>query len=322
MYDELFERRGLSFDRLRALVEVANAGGIAKAVGDDPVRQSQYSRQLKELEQFFGVELTCRKGRVLMLTPAGRRLAAAVRAAFTSFCDIRSALANSPMEVTVGAGEALLHWILADATGALRASWPNVVITLDNRQTNAVVDAVAEHSIDFGLVRSGAVPKTLDSRNVGHLDYRFFVPLALTSKSNGNDPARLLAQVPLATLEGRGDYAQRLQEVGRSLCAPLKIALTCTTLPQICRAVRSGSYAGVLPTLACSELPADRYAAFDLPALKALRRPLAFCWHPRLFGIRDNMEKLSEALGDAIERRLSNANGEASRAYPITQKPA
>ena len=305
MYDKLFEQRGLSFDRLRALVDVADAGGIAKAVGDNPVRQSQYSRQLKELDQFFGGELTCRKGRSLTLTPAGRRLAAAVRAAFTSFCDIRSELANLPMEVTVGAGEALLHWILADVTGTLRASWPDLVITLDNRQTNAVVDGLAEHSIDFGLVRSGAVPKTLHSRIVGHLDYRLFVPRSLIPKSKGKDPTRLLTQVPMATLEGGGDYTQRLQEVASQLRAPLNIALTCTTLPQICRAVRSGSYAGVLPTLACSELPADRYTAFELPALKTLRRPLSFCWHPRLFGIRENMERLAEALADAIASRLS-----------------
>lgn len=315
MYDELFGRRGLSFDRLRALVDVADAGGIAKAVGDDPVRQSQYSRQLKELDQFFGVELTCRKGRSLTLTPAGRRLAAAVRAAFTSFCDIRSELANLPLKVTVGAGEALLHWVLADVTGTLRTSWPNLVITLDNRKTNAVVDGLSEHAIDFGLVRSGAVPKTLHSRLVGHLDYRLFVPLSLIPKLMGKDPDRLLTKVPLAILEGSGDYTQRLQEAANRLRAPLNIALTCTTLPQICRAVRSGSYAGVLPTLACSELPADRYTAFDLSVLKALRRPLAFCWHPSLFGIREHMERLAEALGDAIAKRLKNGDCEANHLH-------
>ncbi len=311
MYDGLFGKRGLSFDRLRALVEVADAGGIAKAVGDDPVRQSQYSRQLKELDQFFGVELTCRKGRSLTLTPAGRRLAAVTRAAFTSFCDIRRELADAPMEVTVGAGDALLHWILADVTGTLRMSWPRVIISLANRQTSAVVDALAEHSIDFGLIRSAAVPKTLHSRIVGHLDYRLFVPLSLIPKPGAKDPALLLTKLPLAMLEGGGDYTQRLQDVARRLRAPLKISLNCTTLPQICRAVRSGAYAGVLPILASSELPADRYAAFDLPALKALRRTLALCWHPRLFGIRDNMERFSGALGDVITRQLSNGDNEA-----------
>jgi DNA-binding transcriptional LysR family regulator len=309
MYENLFERRGLSFDRLRALVEVASAGGIAKAVGDDPVRQSQYSRQLKELEQYFGAELTCRKGKSLTLTPAGRRLAAATRASFASLCDIRSELANVPMEVTIGAGEALQHWILVDAVGVLRGSWPQVLITLVNSQTTAVVDALAEHSLDFGLVRSNAIPKTLHSKVVGHIEYRFFVPHTLRIALATEDPVRLLAKAPLATLEGGGEYPQRLQEAARRLRKPLNIALACTTLPQVCQAVRSGAYAGVLPTLASAELPADKYAVYDLPALKAMRRPLALCWHPRLFAIRENSERLTDALADAVVRRLQECVG-------------
>jgi DNA-binding transcriptional LysR family regulator len=304
MYSKLFERRGLSLDRLRALVEVADAGGIAKAVGVDPVRQSQYSRQLKELDQFFGVELTCRKGRSLTLTPAGKQLAAVVRASFTSLSDIRSDLANAPMEVTIGAGEALQHWILADVVGLLRASWPRVVITLVNRQTTAIVDGLSEHSLDFGLIRSNAVPKTLHSKIVGHLDYRFFVPVSLIPKVGTEVPASLLTMVPLATLEGGGDYTQRLQNVARRLRAPLHIALSCTTLPQVCRAVQSGAYAGILPTFANVDLPAARFTAYDFPVLKALRRPLTLCWHPRLFGIREHSDRLADTLAEAIANRL------------------
>jgi DNA-binding transcriptional LysR family regulator len=304
MYEKLFDRRGLSFDRLRALVEVAAAGGIAKAVGDDSVRQSQYSRQLKELEQYFGAELTCRKGKSLTLTPAGRRLAAATRAAFASLCDIRSELANVPMEVTIGAGEALQHWILVDAVGVLHGSWPQVLITLVNSQTTAVVDALAEHSLDFGLVRSNAIPKTLHSKVVGHLDYRFFVPHSLRMKLATEDPVRLFTKAPLAMLEGGGDYTQHIMEVARRLRAPLNIGMACTTLPQVCRAVRSGAFAGVLPTFANAELPTDKYAVYDLPALKALRRPLALCWHPRLFAIRENSERLTDALAEVIGNRL------------------
>ena len=37
---------------------MAEAGGIARAAKDDAVRQSQFSRQISELEQFFGVALT------------------------------------------------------------------------------------------------------------------------------------------------------------------------------------------------------------------------------------------------------------------------
>src|SRR5689334_689413 len=60
MFENLFSDRGLSIDRLRVLVEVHDAGGIAQAAPGDPVRQSQYSRQLRELSEFFGVEVARR----------------------------------------------------------------------------------------------------------------------------------------------------------------------------------------------------------------------------------------------------------------------
>ncbi len=304
MYDELFEKRGLSLDRLRALVEVADAGGIANAIGDDPVRQSQYSRQLKELDQFFGVELTCRKGRSLTLTPAGQSLAVVVRETFATLCDVRNKFVGAPVSVTVGAGEALHHWILTDAAGKLRAEFPRVIINLVNRKTNSVVDALSERSIDFGLVRSTAVPETLHSRNVGRLEYRLFIPLSLLPKLQAKNPALLLTKVPLAMLEGKGDYTQGIQNIADRMQIQLNISLVCTTLPQICSAVRSGAYAGILPALAAPELPVERFVAFDLPQFKLLRRPLSLCWHPRLFVVRDGVEKLAESLGDSIEKLL------------------
>jgi len=75
MFEALFSTRGLSLDRLRSFLEMAEAGGIARAAPGDPVRQSQISRQIRELEEFFGTELTQRRGKGLVLTPAARRLA-------------------------------------------------------------------------------------------------------------------------------------------------------------------------------------------------------------------------------------------------------
>src|SRR5687768_401762 len=50
MFSKLFTAGGLSFDRLRVLLEVSASGSITKAANGDPVKQSQYSRQIKELE--------------------------------------------------------------------------------------------------------------------------------------------------------------------------------------------------------------------------------------------------------------------------------
>src|SRR5262245_23469409 len=75
MFERLFTESGLSLERLRALVEVGAAGSIVQAAVDDVVKQSQYSRQIKELEDFFGVKLVERQGRGVRLTGNGKELA-------------------------------------------------------------------------------------------------------------------------------------------------------------------------------------------------------------------------------------------------------
>src|SRR3974390_2954269 len=75
MFERIFAESGLSLDRLRALLEVGAAGSIVKAASADPVRQSQYSRQIKELEDFFRARLIERYGKGTRLTASGRELA-------------------------------------------------------------------------------------------------------------------------------------------------------------------------------------------------------------------------------------------------------
>ena len=72
MSDDLLQHSGLSLDRLQSFCCVAEAGGVTKAAKGDPARQSLFSRQIKELEEFFGVELMRRSGRGVALTEAGR----------------------------------------------------------------------------------------------------------------------------------------------------------------------------------------------------------------------------------------------------------
>ena len=88
MFDALFSERGLSLDRLKVLIEVRDAGSIAQAAPGDPVRQSQYSRQLRELSEFFGCELAQRRGKILKLTAQGERLAELAREQLRSLEDL------------------------------------------------------------------------------------------------------------------------------------------------------------------------------------------------------------------------------------------
>ena len=76
------------------MVEVCSVGSISKAVGGDSVLRSLYSRQLKELEDYFGVELTRRKGRGLVITEKGHTLAQIAREQFQGLSDFRFWISN------------------------------------------------------------------------------------------------------------------------------------------------------------------------------------------------------------------------------------
>jgi DNA-binding transcriptional LysR family regulator len=64
---------------------------------------------LKELEAFFGIELRRRKGNGLVLTEAGRRLAALAREQFAGLDDFKRWCTAQPLELSIAAGNSILE---------------------------------------------------------------------------------------------------------------------------------------------------------------------------------------------------------------------
>ena len=127
MFTRLFAESGLSLDRLKALVEVAASGSIAKASTGDPVRQSQYSRQIKELEDFFQTRLVERHGKGVRLTAAGRELARISRFFMLGLSNFQRGCLAEQQTFRIGASatvnQRLLLPVLADSVSlAIRPS--------------------------------------------------------------------------------------------------------------------------------------------------------------------------------------------------------
>ena len=78
MYDDLFSTRGLSLERLHTLLKLSEAGSLIRAANNDIGQQSRLSHHLRELSEFFGVDLTERSGKTIKLTPAGEAFEAAI----------------------------------------------------------------------------------------------------------------------------------------------------------------------------------------------------------------------------------------------------
>jgi DNA-binding transcriptional LysR family regulator len=293
MFDSLFRRSGLSLDRLRAFLVVAEAGGIARAAPGNPVRQSQISRQIGELEQFFGAALFDRRGRGIVLTGAGTRLAVVVREALQGMTDV-AAVPDEPVQVSLGAGDHLIHgWVIPrlPRLGATRARF-----TLAAMHGQEAIARLLDARLDFAILRGGDVPRGLRARGLGAVEYALYVPRRFVPKRRHVDAAALLARVPVAVQRGDPEIAGALDELmGQAGAAP---ALVCETFPQAQRAVLTGRFAAVLPTLARLELPRRTFhevRVFGDPPMRVL-----LAWHPRLERQRPALAELVPALVDAF----------------------
>ena len=301
MFEKLFSERGLSLERLRVLVEVHAAGSIAQAAPGDPIRQSQYSRQLRELAEFFGCEVAKRKGKLLKLTTEGERLAELAREQLRSLDDFRSDCAAESIDYTISAGDSIIHWLVIPRIGALIESTSGTRFETANLRTNDVVQRLADGRVDFGIIRRDALVTGLKSASLGVWHYTLVAPSALLGKGKARaDLAQILASLPIAAQTTDGQFAERVRALSHSLGVEWRPALACQSFPQTLAAVRSGKFAAILPALATADLPAKGFVEIGGASLRGLSRELVLAWNPRLARVRPAAAKLLGKLEAAF----------------------
>lgn len=292
MFEKLFSERGLSLERLRVLVEVQAAGSIAQAAPGDPVRQSQYSRQLRELAEFFGCEVARRKGKMLKLTREGARLAEMARAQLRELDDFRAECAADVVDYTIAAGDSVIQWLVIPRIGGLIASAPELRFATINLRTNGIVQQLADGRVDFGIIRRDAMVAGLKHASLGLWHYVLVVPAGLVAKRTKPSPAEALGALPIAAQTTDGQFAERLRAWLNELKVEPRHALACQSFPQTLAAVRSGAFVAVLPELAAADLPEKQFLRIGGSPLRRLSRELVLAWNPRVARVRPAAGKL------------------------------
>jgi DNA-binding transcriptional LysR family regulator len=300
-FGRLFSEKGLSLDRLRTLVEVDEAGNIVSAAPDDPSRQSQISRQLAELERFFCVELKQKFGKSIRLTSAGHQLAKITRQYLHSVELFRDSCHNHLTEVTLGAGDSLLHWILLPRFQKLREAVGPSIVQLQDLQNAAICQRLQDHVLDFGLLRSDLVTRgTLTGKSLGKFGYSLFIPDKLLPRGSKATEAQLLQDLPLASQGDHTLFQQRLEEVAESRKWKLNIQLLCESFPQAAQILEQGEIAVILPDLARLTMDFSTVWAFPLKSLRELDREIYLAWQPHHLETRPHLagavDKLTTAL--------------------------
>lgn len=276
-FDQLFNTSGLSLDRMRSFLMVYEAGTLSKAAQGDQAKQSQFSRQIKELEEFFGVALTRRIGRQIEITEAGRRLATIIQRQFTELNDFKKLMSGLCITVRIGAQGPVFDWSLIPLLPLILAQLGSVSLEFVQMQTTEVVCAVADGSLCIGVVREDAISPETKCYRLGGIGY---VVVGANAHWEGCDTATdLLRQAPVVELLPGGKFAQHWQQwLNKEKIQPNVV----TKVPSFSDAARialSGQAVAVLPEIALIDFDAEKFKHQKIDELKALK--LALIWNTR-----------------------------------------
>lgn len=297
MIDELFAQTGLSLERLRAFCLVAEAGGLTKAASGNASKQPLLSRQIKELEVYFGVELLRRAGSGITLTVAGKRLHRLARNYFGALGDFKNECSSLPVHLNVGAGESVIQWLILPRLEAVRRDLPGSRLTLLNLSTQAIAERLAVGEIELGVLRKDAISSRMKCLPLGTLQFAMFVPRERLPKARGWDWELALSQCPLAVLEGAGSFRTELKRSAEEAGIKLHVEVECSSFPMVARALREARIAAILPVLAQQEFPSADFELIALPWASKLARDMVLGWNPRVANVRDTINQAAGILG-------------------------
>ena len=276
----LLAKSGLSFERLRSLLAFAEAGSIVRAAGGDPVRSSLISRQLRELEEFFEVELVAKRGKGLILTEAGRRLTGLVREQFQGLEDFGTSTAGRSVRLSLAGGNTVLEWLVAPRLRP--ATLHGVEFDLHHERQSEMIEHLQDGSLDLAIIAKEPLGRQFATCPLGSLAYALFIPKNLASGSNLRQSLR---ELPMALPIGG-----RVRQAVIKYAGELKgRTLGTTGYLNSLASVKAGHYASVLPTLAASDLGA---AVSSIMIQESIipKRQIVLAWKRRTAATRPAVE--------------------------------
>jgi DNA-binding transcriptional LysR family regulator len=296
MYSRLFAGSGLSLDRLRTLVEVGAWGSIARAAGNDLVRQSQYSRQIKELEDFFQAGLVERHGRGIRLTTRGRELARISRFFLLGLSNFQRGCLAEGQSYRLGSTATFAACFLLPLLADARTAQPNVHFQLRPADENEMERGLHDLTLDFAFCTRANLSRPLQTRLLGSWGLDFWVPKSLAKSEKYAVRCLAAKSLPIAWPEGELEIS-RFQDFSR-----LEPALVCTSFIEARSALDAQGMAAVLPSFLRPGNP-ENFLRVPISGLEGFALEYHLAWNPRLLRLNPHAEKRRDTLLKALKQR-------------------
>jgi DNA-binding transcriptional LysR family regulator len=298
MFARLFATSGLSLDRLRALVEVGACGSIVKASGGDSVKQSQFSRQIKELEDFFQIRLIERQGKGIRLTTSGKELARISRFFLLGLSNFqRGSLAEEQTFRVGGSGtaiEELLLPVLADRPKSESAARFAVEVVSDD----AVERRLHDLTLDFGVITATAISRPLQMQEIGTWRLQLWVPRDLFQVGAQAIQAFKQRRLPLAMA------GQEFPLSNHELLRGYEAFMNCETFSQARTILERRRAAAFLPDFLEWGGNAKDFLMLRIPPITAAVFHYRLAWNPRLLRLNPHAGRQRDWLAGALSAQM------------------
>jgi DNA-binding transcriptional LysR family regulator len=299
MFARLFAESGLSLDRLRALVEVGAAGSMVRAAEGDPARQSQYSRQIKELEDFFKTGLIERHGKGIRLTASGRELARISRFFLLGLSNFQRGSLAEGQTYRIGASPTFIASFLLPVLAEPRGVESGIRFAVEAVVGDEVERRLHDLTLDFGVVTQPAVSRPLQLKELGVWRLKFWVPKTLCKTARQAERAFADKRLPIVWPAGE------LPQCELDILADYEPALTCASFLEARVALEENSLAAFLPDFLALGTSGDRRLNLRMPAVDSCRFHYRLAWNPRLLRLNPHARRRRDALAESLAQKLT-----------------
>ncbi len=297
MFERLFAESGLSLDRLKAFLAVAASGSIAKATGGDPVKQSQYSRQIRELEDFFRIKLVERQGKGIRLTTNGRELARISRFFMLGLSNFQRGCLAEEQTFRIGASATFIRSFLMPAVSGGTADAGKTRYIIETAGDDEIERRLHDLTLDFGVTARAEISRPLQMAELGKWRLKLWLPRAAYKDGKAVVAAWKAGTIPLVLAH------KELAASGLELPGGREARVSCDSFLDALSAMESGGQAAILPDFL---LPGANSKAWSvrIPALESHIFHFNLACNPRLLRLNPHATRERDLLAQALARQM------------------
>lgn len=145
----------MDIKQVQCVLAVAEAGSFSTAAEELYISQSSLSKLIMALEKELGVRLFDRSHRQIALTPAGEAFLSHARTLDVAYRGLLADMVayQATPTLTIVAIPVIAQYDIPSYVAQFRSAYPDIALTLEEREASAILPALHNHQFDMAFVR-------------------------------------------------------------------------------------------------------------------------------------------------------------------------